>query len=233
MRWSVQQEAMIGHGIGEYVAAHLGGVMSLADALDLVAERGRLMQSMPAGAMLAVHLQAAEVRGRLGEGLSLAAVNAPSLCVVSGSVAAVEGLEQELGRGNVPVTRLHTSHAFHSAMMDPTLEPFRQKLRAVKLAPPRLPFVSNLSGTWITDAEATDAGYWVRHLREAVQFAAGIETLAVKPERILLEVGPGTTLGTFARASVPRASGPPAIIPSLRHPRDEEGDLAFVLGALG
>jgi acyl transferase domain-containing protein/acyl carrier protein len=232
MSWGVEPQAMIGHSIGEYVAAHLAGVLSLSDALALVAERGRLMQSMARGAMLAVHLPASEVRSRLGGPLSMAAVNGPALCVVSGPQDAVEAFEEDLRRRNLPATRLHTSHAFHSAMMDPILEPFREKLRGVKLAPPRLPYVSNLSGTWITEAEATDPAYWVRHLRETVNFAQGVETLVAEPERILLEVGPGDTLSTFARPLAAR-DGQRAIVSSLRHPREEAGDLAFLLAALG
>ena len=223
---------MIGHSIGEYVAAHLAGVFSLADALLLVAERGRLMQSMPKGAMLAVHLPVAELQDRLPPGLSVAAVNAPSFCVVSGEIPAIEALEQDLRRRDLPATRLHTSHAFHSAMMDPILDPFRDKLRTMKLGVPRVPFVSNLSGTWITEAEATDPGYWVRHLRQTVNFCQGIDTLLTEPDRILLEVGPGTTLGTFARRPAAKG-GSPVVVASLRHPREDTADLPFLLGALG
>ena len=232
MSWGVVPQAMIGHSIGEYVAAHLAGVMSLPDALALVAERGRLMQSMPAGSMLAVHLPASELEGKLAEGLSMAAVNGPSLCVVSGPTEAILVLEKDLQRRNLAATRLHTSHAFHSAMMDPILEPFRERLKAVKLSPPRIPFVSNLSGTFITEQEAGDPEYWVRHLRETVRFAQGMQTIWAEPERVLIEVGPGNTLGTFARQQAPRGSQP-AIVSSLRHPREEEADLAFLLTSLG
>src|SRR5207237_6155317 len=141
-----------------------------------------LMQSMPPGSMLAVHAAASEL-GSLAEGTALAAVNGPSFCVVSGPTPAIEALEQALQRRNLSATRLHTSHAFHSAMMDPILAPFRERLRAVKLQAPRLPFVSNLSGTWITDQEASDPEYWVRHLRETVRFADGMQTVWSEPER--------------------------------------------------
>ncbi|MFI5005853.1 MAG: SDR family NAD(P)-dependent oxidoreductase [Solirubrobacterales bacterium] len=232
MSFGVQPQAMIGHSIGEYVAAHLAGVMSLADALALVAERGRLMQSMPAGSMLAVHVPASELEGKLAQGVSIAAVNGPSLCVVSGPTDAIEALEKDLQRRSLAATRLHTSHAFHSAMMDPILGPFRERLKAVKLSPPKIPFVSNLSGTWITEQEACDPEYWVRHLRETVRFAQGMQTVWAEPERVLIEVGPGNTLGTFARQQAPRGSQP-AIVGSLRHPREEEVDLAFLLTSLG
>jgi acyl transferase domain-containing protein/acyl carrier protein len=232
MSWGVQPQAMIGHSIGEYVAAHLAGVFSLSDALGLVAERGRLMQSMPSGSMLAVHLPATQVRDLVPEGVSVAAVNAPSLCVVSGTTSAIEALQEDLSRRELPATRLHTSHAFHSAMMDPVLEPFRARLESVKLSAPRLRYVSNLSGSWIAEGEATDPDYWVRHLRQTVDFAQGILTLAAEPEQILLEVGPGNTLGTLARLTLP-AGGSISVVASLRHPREEGADPAFVLGALG
>ncbi|HSP79990.1 MAG TPA: type I polyketide synthase, partial [Myxococcaceae bacterium] len=150
MAWGVKPRAMVGHSIGEYVAACLAGVLSLEDALALVVARGQLMQSLPPGAMLSVSLSEQEVRPLLGESLSLAAVNAPSLCVVSGPPRAVEALEAELARREVPHRRLHTSHAFHSAMMEPILDAFAARVRQVRLSPPRIPFVSNVTGTWIS-----------------------------------------------------------------------------------
>jgi acyl transferase domain-containing protein/acyl carrier protein len=232
MSWGIQPQAMIGHSIGEYVAACLAGVMTLADALGLVAERGRLMQSMPSGSMLAVHVAASEIEGRLGEGLSMAAVNGPSLCVVAGPTPAVEVYEEDLRRRGLAATRLHTSHAFHSAMMDPILEPFRERVQAVTLDAPRIPYISNLSGTWITEQEARDPEYWVRHLRQTVRFVQGVRALWAEPERVMLEVGPGNTLSTFARQQGPPGSQP-AIVGSLRHPREQESDLAVLLSALG
>ncbi|HXB57696.1 MAG TPA: SDR family NAD(P)-dependent oxidoreductase [Vicinamibacteria bacterium] len=232
MSWGIQPQAMIGHSVGEYVAAHLAGVLTLADAMALVAERGRLMQSMPPGSMLAVPLPAGEVEDCLRDGVALAAVNGPSYCVLSGPSPAIEAIEADLKRRNVPATRLHTSHAFHSPMMDPILAPFRERMNAVRLAPPRLPYVSDLSGTWITEAEATSPDYWVRHLRGTVHFAEGIRTLWAEPERLLLEVGPGNALGAFARQQAARSAAP-SIVSSLRHPREVEGDLPFLLSALG
>jgi acyl transferase domain-containing protein/acyl carrier protein len=190
------------------------------------------MQSLPAGAMLAVHRPAAEVEPMLRGGLALAAVNAPSLCVVSGEAPEVEALETDLARRGVSVARLHTSHAFHSAMMDPILDRFRERVAAVRREPPRIPYVSNLTGAWITAEQATDPEYWVSHLRRTVRFEDGLRTLWAEPERILLEVGPGNALSTFARLQAPR-TGAPAIVSSLRHPRDEESDRAFFLLGLG
>jgi acyl transferase domain-containing protein len=231
MSWGVQPQALIGHSIGEYVAACLAGVFSLEDALSLVAARGQLMNSMPRGVMLGVSLSAEEVRPLLDEQLSLAAVNGPELCVVSGTPQAVAGLEMELSRRGVGARRLHTSHAFHSAMFDPVVGQFTELVRRVKLGAPQLPFVSNVTGDWITADEATSPEYWGRQLRRAVLFAEGIGKLLEIPELILLEVGPGTTLGTFARQQTGGTSN--IVLPTLRHPRESGSDVEFLLRALG
>src|SRR6185312_15915626 len=132
MEWGVHPEAMLGHSLGEYVAACLAGVFSLEDALALVAARGRLMQALPAGAMLAVPLSEAELAPLLGEAVSLAAINAPALCVASGPADAIDALEQRLAARGVTGRRLHTSHAFHSAMMDPVLDAFAAEVARVE-----------------------------------------------------------------------------------------------------
>ncbi|MGH9336436.1 MAG: acyltransferase domain-containing protein, partial [Vicinamibacteria bacterium] len=234
MSFGVSPSAFIGHSIGEYVAAHLAGVLGLDDALALIAERGRLMQSLPAGAMLAVALPSTEVEALLRQApeLSLAASNSPSLSVVSGPAEAVSRFEKELVEREVFCNRLHTSHAFHSSMMDPILEEFERRVASTKLSPPTLPYVSNLTGTWIEAGEATSPRYWARHLREAVQFSKGIATLWSKPDRILLEVGPGATLRTLAKQQAAGDASRVAIS-SVRGPRDTETDLDFLLGALG
>ena len=147
MAWGVQPQAMVGHSIGEYVAACLAGVLSLEDALALVAARGRLMQQLPRGAMLAVPLSEVEVQPCLGSDLSLAAINSPDLCVVSGRDDAVTELQSRLAARGVECRRLETSHAFHSGMMDPILQPFTEQVRKVKLNPPQINYLSNLTGT--------------------------------------------------------------------------------------
>ena len=232
MEWGVQPEAMIGHSIGEYVAACLAGVFSLEDALMLVAARGRLMQQMPPGAMLAVSLPEQRVLPLLGDQLALAAINGPSRCVVAGPTEAVEALERRLTERGVDCRRLHTSHAFHSSMMEPILEPFTRQVQRVQLEAPAIPYISNVTGTWIADADATDPRYWARHLRQAVRFADGLRELAHEPDRILLEVGPGKTLSTFARQLPGRPAGQ-LVLASLRHPQDQQPDVALVLNTLG
>ncbi len=232
MAWGVRPVAAIGHSIGEYVAACLAGVFSLEAALELVAIRGRLMQQLPAGAMISVLLPEAEVRSLLNEELSLAASNAPSSCVVSGSFSAVNALENRLAERGLDYRRLHTSHAFHSQMTDPILELFAEKVKKVKLTPPQIPFISNVTGTWIADAEATDPNYWVKHLRQTVRFSDGIAELLQESERILLEVGPGRVLSTFAKRHQVRDRDR-TIVTSMRHPNEQQSDIAFLLKALG
>ena len=229
--WGVTPAAMLGHSIGEYVAACVAGVFSLEDALSLVAARGRAIGALPAGgAMLAVHLDEGQLTARLGagDGVEIAAINAAELCVVSGPQDAVAALEAELSAGGVSTRRLRTSHAFHSALMDPCLDEFREAVRAVQLSAPRQKLVSCTSGTWLTAEQATDPEYWVRHLRQPVRFADGLATLDTG-DRALLEVGPGETLASLAKLGGVR--GP--VVASARHPKDERDDREVLLMALG
>jgi amino acid adenylation domain-containing protein len=194
MSWGVAPEAMLGHSIGEYVAACLAGVMTLPDALALVAARGRLMQEMPAGSMLAVELPEGEISSRLPAGLALAAVNGPADCVVSGPAEAVAALARTLADEGVRHRPLHTSHAFHSAMMEPILAPFAAAVARLSLRAPERPWISSVTGTWVTAEQAVDPAYWSRQLRATVRFGDGVATLLGGPERVLLEVGPGNAL---------------------------------------
>lgn len=228
----VRPRAMLGHSLGEYVAACLAGVFSLEDALALVAERGRLMQALPAGAMLAVPLPEEEVLPLLGPELSLAAVNGPARAVVSGPEEAVAALEAELARRGAAGRRLHTSHAFHSGMMEPILAPFAERVRSTRLNAPELPFVSNLTGAWITREEAASPDYWARHLRSAVRFADGLRTLTAGSDAVLLEVGPGQTLSSFARQAPGRDAGR-AVVRSLPDPKETQTAAEFFLAATG
>ena len=232
MEWGVRPAGMIGHSIGEYVAACLAGVFTLKDALELVAERGRLMQHLPTGSMLAVSLSEQDLQPYLTDNLWVAAVNEPSTCVVSGPTEAMDQLEALLAVREIQCRRLHTSHAFHSAMMDPILGAFTELVARVKLKRPRLPYVSNLSGTWVTPGEATSPQYWANHLRNAVRFADGLQTLLKEENLILLEVGPGLALSTFARRHPAKTSGH-IVLPSLRHASEAQPDLDFLLHKLG
>ncbi len=199
LSWGIRPQAMIGHSLGEFVAAHLAGVFSLEDTLALVAARGRLMQETAEGAMAALPLAESEVVPRLGSELSLAAVNGPTQCVVSGPVAAIETLIADLAASGVEARRLPAAHAFHSAQMEPLIEPFTRLASRVALHPPQIPYLSNVTGTWVTAGEATDPAYWAQHLRRTVRFADGLAALSEAPGRVLLEVGPGRTLSRLAR----------------------------------
>jgi acyl transferase domain-containing protein/glutamate-1-semialdehyde aminotransferase len=196
--WGVIPQATIGHSIGEFVSACLAGVFSLEDALLLVANRGRMMWDLPRGSMLSVRLSAAELEPQLSGDLAIAAINGPALCVVSGSTDTIESLRSALETREIACRLLHTSHAFHSSMMDPIVATFGDVVNQVKLSPPQIPFVSTVTGDWITDNQATDPVYWATHLRKTVQFAPGIQTIWQQP-RVLLEVGPRTTTATLAR----------------------------------
>jgi acyl transferase domain-containing protein len=232
MHWGISPVAMIGHSIGEYVAACLAGVFSLADALTLVAARGRLMQAQPAGTMLAVQMSAKEVQARLDSTLALAADNAPGLCVVAGEDAAIQRLEDELKRRNTFTRRLQTSHAFHSHMMDGALPGLRAELQRITLQAPQIPYISNVTGTWITAAQATDPEYWVTHLRQTVRFTAGIATLLASEVQLLLEVGPGNTLRSLASQQLEQGSARLAVA-SLPLLQEDANDQAAMLDALG
>ena len=222
---------MIGHSIGEYVAACVAGVFSLDDALGLVAARGRLMQSLPPGAMLAVALPERELSPWLSEAVSLAAANSPTMSVLSGPADAIAEVEKRLEAKGVSCRRLETSHAFHSAMMDPVLDAFRAKVAGVRLKAPQIAFVSNVTGSWITDAEAVSPDYWTSHLRQPVRFAAGAEELLRDGARVLVEIGPGRTLTSLVRQQ-PAARGRTALT-TVRHPQESESDRAHLLNAIG
>jgi acyl transferase domain-containing protein len=233
MSWGVKPQAMIGHSVGEYVAGCLAGVFSLPDALRIVARRAALVQAQPAGSMLAVKLSAVEAAPLLDGSLSLAAINSPRLCVVSGPTPAIQKLAETLTAKSVACRGLSTSHAFHSAMMNPVMEPLIELIKTVTLHAPRIPYVSNVTGRWITAAEACNPVYWAGHVRDAVRFADGLEVLLKDPNRVLLEVGPGQTLSTFARQHPQRRASVP-VLPSLPLGNDQAStECASLLNALG
>jgi len=229
--WGVRPAAMIGHSVGEYVAACQAGVFSLADALQLIAARGRLMATTPPGGMLAVGAPEAQVAGWLGDGLELAAVNAPSQCVVAGGVEAIEALHARLTAARVVARVLPTARAFHSRHMDPILAAFERTVSRIALAAPTVRVASNLTGGWLSAAEATSPRYWVDHLRGTVRFADNVRGLRASGTPVYLEVGPGRTLGGLVRASL-ESPAEGAVVASLpaRGDRREPEEL---LGALG
>ncbi len=235
MAHGVLPEAMVGHSIGEYVAACIAGVLSLEDAIAITAVRGRLMQDCAPGSMLAVELSRDQLMLVLPADLSVAACNAPDQCVVSGPLNAIAEMEQRLTKQGITCHRLRTSHAFHSSMMDPILAPFIAQMRRVTLRPPQVPFLSNYTGTWIKAAEATDPEYWALHLRNTVRFSDCVAELCRQPDRVMLEVGPGQTLAALVRqqAGTSDAARAPRVFSSSRRREDTSHDTAFLLKTLG
>ncbi|WP_181016043.1 non-ribosomal peptide synthetase/type I polyketide synthase [Pseudanabaena sp. BC1403] len=230
--WGVRPAAMIGHSIGEFVAACLSGVFSLEDGLRLVATRARMMGALPSGSMLSVRLPTDVLQKRLSADLAIAAVNGSSLCVVAGPTQQVDNLQQQLESEEIVCRTLHTSHAFHSPMMDPIIEPFAEIVKTIQLSPPQIPFVSTVTTEWITDAQATDPMYWASHLRATVRFAEGAKKLWERPERVLLEVGPRTTTATLARQQAKDIKRQIAIS-SLSSTADDDAEWAAILQAVG
>ncbi|HEV2845381.1 MAG TPA: type I polyketide synthase, partial [Thermoanaerobaculia bacterium] len=222
--WGVRPAAMFGDSLGEYVAACLAGVFTLEEGLELTAARGRFLAALPEGRMLAVALPVAEVEERLKDGLALAAVHGPRRCVVAGPREAVEALERRLAADGIACRRTPATRAFHSPIMSAAAEPLLAMTSRLDLRAPRIPFLSNVTGGWITVEEATDPRYWVRHLLSPVRLDRGIAELSRGPERLLLEVGPGRTLAA--------AVGGGKVIASLPEQGSERQGMLTALGRL-
>lgn len=229
--WGIKPDFLVGHSIGEYVAATVAGVFSLEDALHLIRLRGKLMNQCEPGVMVAVPLSEEEVGQYLNEQVQLAAINGPSRCVLSGPHTAMEKLQQDLKHARIPAQTLATSHAFHSAMMDPILKAFQEALDGMTLHAPNTPLISNLTGT-LVEREVTQSQYWVDHLRNTVRFAQGIETLAKTPNMVFIEVGPGQTLTKFVSAILGQQAETLAV-PTLPSAKGQQGENVALLMALG
>ena len=232
LTWGLEPQAMIGHSMGEYVAACLAGVFSLEEALAVVVKRGQLFAQLPPGAMVSIPLGAERVRPFLDPRLSFAAINAPDQCVVSGPVAAVDTFVNTLTERQIEFRHLQINVAAHSPMIDLIIQPFTQFISSLKLQPPSRPFISSVSGTWITNEEAISPAYWGSQLRQTVQFSDGIALLLSEPSYVFLEVGPGRALSTLAQLQSDRERRH-SILATLRHPYDPVDDTAFLLERLG
>jgi acyl transferase domain-containing protein/glutamate-1-semialdehyde aminotransferase len=231
MSWGVAPTAMIGHSLGEYVAACLAGVFTRDDALRLLARRARMMQDLPAGSMLAVRSSLDTIAGELTPRTSVAALNAPHVTVIAGDHEAIAALEARLAEREIENRRLPTSHAFHSPMMEPIVEDFAAFVASVPRATPTQRWIASLTGEPITDAEATDPLYWAKQMRHPVRYMDGIGKL-MDPALALLEVGPGQALTNFARQHPDRKPGQLALT-SLHGSQDAEADLDGLLAAAG
>ena len=232
--WGIVPAALLGYSLGELAAACLAGVMSLPDAMAVVAARARLVEALPAGSLLAVPLPDRELAALLAGSpeVALAAANGPALSVAGGSPEAVAALARRLAERGIACRRVAAGHAFHTEAMRPAADELARLLEGMTLAPPRVPFVSNLTGTWISDQEATDPAYWAEHLCRPVRFAEGLATLLGGGPQLLVEVGPGQALGTLARQHPARQPGQLAVA-SLPDRRAGASEQAHVLDALG
>lgn len=231
--WGIKPAALIGHSAGEYAAATIAGVMSLQDALQVVVLRGLLFEKVPAGAMLAVDADEAELRELMaGLDLDVAVINAPDLCIASGVDAAIEQLDKRLLAQGKEGRRLHIKVAAHSRLLDGILDEFRQGVSRIRLSAPQVPFVSNLSGDWVDADLLADPEYWVRHLRQPVRYADGLaKLLEMGSDVVLLEVGPGQGMCALARQNLQGQQR--AVLPSTCKASDRSGDLPLMLTSLG
>jgi malonyl CoA-acyl carrier protein transacylase/thioesterase domain-containing protein/acyl carrier protein len=228
----IEPAMMAGHSIGEFVAATLAGVFELEDALGIIALRGHLMQDLPRGSMMAVSGSANSIAKILPAALQIASNNAPSLCVVSGPEADVVQFQKQLEADNILCRHLHTSHAFHSAMMDPMVEPLREAVAKIQLRAPVRPFVSTVTGRPITAAEATDPAYWANHARATVEFSKAIQSLNAQGHDLFLECGPRSTLCSLARQHF-TPDHPCTAIPTFADTHENNTEWATLLFALG
>jgi len=230
--YGIKPNVMIGHSLGEYVAACISGVMSFEEAIRLVALRGRLIQALPAGSMLSVQISAGEAEKYLSSSINLAAVNSPDQCVLSGDSDDIKHLKEQFKASGHHAAILHTSHAFHSYMLDPMMDEFRQALQAIPFKEPQIPYISNVSGELMTSQNAKDPGYWLRHLREPVQFSKGIKTLLEHGQAVVIEIGPGNTLSSFARQHG-LAADRHSVINTVRHVKELNHDQEYWLSSIG
>ncbi len=231
MSWGIEPAALTGHSMGEYTGACLAGVISVADGLRIVSTRGRLVDGLRVtGRMLSVPLPEAELRELLPADLDLGIVNGPSLCVVCGETSAIERFDAELKAREIACQQLRVPAAGHCRLLDPILDEFHRCLQSVSFSAPKIPYISNLTGTWVRPEDAQDTAYWRRHFRESVRFSQGLGVLLEDPNRVLLEVGPGQTLASLARQ---QQKQPRAALGSLRHPDDSAADEIFFATSFG
>jgi amino acid adenylation domain-containing protein len=232
--WGVKPGAVVGHSLGEYVAACVAGVFSLADALTIVAARARLIGQLPTGNMLAVLMSPQQVEARLGDGLWLACANGSEACTIAGTPAATQKLAAQLAQEGFDYQLLEGWPGSHSGLMEPILEQFRAVCAKLRFNAPRIPYLSNLSGDWITAEQATSPDYWVAHLRNTVQFGACLDKVIDNPAHVFVEIGPGHTLTNLLRRQA--ATGTPRQVATVTTmPRREAAasGVSFLLGAVG
>ncbi|MDF1812130.1 MAG: amino acid adenylation domain-containing protein [Verrucomicrobiales bacterium] len=233
IHWGITPKAMIGHSVGEFVAACHSGVFSLEDAISVVAKRGALMSRLPAGKMLSVRLAEKDLMARMPDTLDLAAVNGKTLCVVAGPEAEISTFAAQLAGDDIIARPLHTSHAFHSRMMDSVIPEFEKAFAEVTLRTPQIPIMSSVTGAWMFYENAVDTSYWANHLRKTVRFSDAMEVLGAEASgQIFIETGPGQTLTGLAAQTLKREDSH-LVLPSCRHPKDDDSDHICLLRSLG
>src|SRR6185503_2736333 len=216
------------------VAECVAGVLTLEDALRLIATRARLVNELPQGAMLAVTLPEDELLPLLPENLSISLINGPRLCVVAGPAAPVTEFEEMLNNRGVICRRVQNTHAFHSRMLDPIAKAFEAEVSKVRLGEPTIPYISNVTGTWITRAEATNPAYWAMHCTRTARFGDALRELWKNKNPVLLEAGPGRTLGVLAMQHPARQeSEDPVVVSSIRHDYENQSDAEFLWHGIG
>jgi acyl transferase domain-containing protein len=231
MYWGIRPAGMLGHSVGELTAAHLAGVMSLNDAARIVCERGRLMQQMSPGAMLVVGLDAQEASELEDDDVRIAAYNAPKQQTLSGSTAAIDALERSLRKREVGHHRLATSHAFHHPSMQPAAAKLLDTLQGVQLRAPGIPFISCLTGEWITAQQALDPAYWARCIVEPVRFSQGVRTILATAGRVMIECGPGRALTSLVHSHAPDADA--VMVSTTANRGDARSERTALLESLG
>ena len=232
--FGITPAAIVGHSMGEYVAACLAGVLSLEDALRLIASRARLVNDLPQGAMLAVTLSEQEVLPLLTGELSISLINGPALCVVAGPTAAVVEFERMLNERQIITRRVQNAHAFHSRMLTPIVGTFEDEVRNVRLNQPGIPYISNVTGRWITGRDAISPSYWAMHADHTSRFSDALQELWRLKNPILLEAGPGRTLGVLAMQHPGRRNAAdPITISSIRPHYENQSDVEFLLQGIG
>jgi len=228
--WGLHPSCMVGHSLGEYTAACVAGVFSLEDTLALVSLRGKLFESLPRGAMLSAYLSENEFQAIAPPGVSIAALNGPNMLVLSGSQESIERCGQILEQNGIENKRLHIEVAAHSPAVEPIMEELRRLLKRTAMYAPAIPFLSNLTGSWIKTEEACDPDYWVRHLRCSVRFANNVHNLGERGFSVALEVGPGNSLTSLVRSQLPQKSS--NVVPTMSHPRRRVSEAQMLQRAL-
>lgn len=230
--WGITPKAMIGHSLGEYVAACISGVISLEDGIKLIVKRAELMQKAERGLMLSVGISLSKLKLLISNELSVAAINGPNNCVVSGNEVHIKSFSDELNSKGISNFILNTSHAYHSSLMEPILDEFSEIVKTVKITTPKISYISNLTGTWITPDELKDPLYWVKHLRNTVRFSEGVENLLSKKHDVIIEVGPGNSLTKLVKQHI-GLNDKIYTVNTLRHPLEKKPDSTHLTNAIG